>query len=423
MMRLKSIVLFGLLALSAGLSAEESVQKQLDDLKSQVDYIKQNYERTEPVDIIKQVTEWVSPSGEIFREKQPGDVSPKDGSKLSERTTYRMMKFSRREAVGDKIDAAVSSAINGHVIVGLELVGSYSNIIGAGALSNRGAGAGSLDITFSGKPMRNTLIFVDLDAASGTPAVSEAWVEAHGPKKMLSLQAGVVDLSGAIDLNMLANDETTQFLTPGFVNNPLLMNPANGPGAILRLDLVRYQLTVGVQNALGSAVDFTDELYWAGELGMLFHFCGDSHWRVWGRQQPRGTQQPDQAVGVSMDHRFTSKFSVFGRYGKSSYVEAYDEVTDSRFALNPLDWHASGGLELSNFNPRNLKERLGLAYGRSESQGGATEDRAEFYNRVPLTPNFAFGFHYQAAFNRVQGIGLDALPDSHSVSLRVQATY
>src|SRR5690349_20430721 len=108
-MRLRPFAL--LLALApAGLRADESLQKQIDDLKSEIQYIKKNYEPSEPVEVIKQVTEYVSPSGELFTEPQKGGVSPTDGSKLEERTTYRKMKFSRRESVSEKVEAAISGA-------------------------------------------------------------------------------------------------------------------------------------------------------------------------------------------------------------------------------------------------------------------------------------------------------------------------
>ena len=156
------------------IAAEPSVQQQLEQLKSEIQYIRENYERSEPVDVIKPVTEFVSPSGEIFSTLPAGGVSPSDGSKLEERVTYRKMKFNRRESVSDKIDSAVNAAIDGHVTVGLELLGVYLNTVGAGDVvdatgqtrsANRGWSSAGVDLNFSGKPMRNTLIFVNLDAA------------------------------------------------------------------------------------------------------------------------------------------------------------------------------------------------------------------------------------------------------------------
>ncbi len=160
------------MALTGGLKAEgKSLQAQLDDLKAQVDYIKNNYEPAEPVEQIKQVTEWISPTGELFTEPQPRNVSPTDSSPLIERVTYRKMKFSRRELVSEKIDAAINSSVNGHVVVGLSMVGVYQNRVGAGdgidALgatrsANHGAGSGQVDLSFAGKPMRDTVMFLDL---------------------------------------------------------------------------------------------------------------------------------------------------------------------------------------------------------------------------------------------------------------------
>jgi len=61
-MRLSVFALLGL-ALAAHARAEASLQQQVDELRKQVDYLRQNYEPSEPEEFIKQVTEWVSPSG------------------------------------------------------------------------------------------------------------------------------------------------------------------------------------------------------------------------------------------------------------------------------------------------------------------------------------------------------------------------
>jgi len=445
-MRIPSLALAACLALSGASHAEPSLQQQIEELQKQVQYIKDNYERTEPVEIVKPVTEYVSPTGELFTSPQPGGVSPTDGSKLEERVSYRKLKFNRREAVGEKIDSAVNAAIDGHVVVGLELLGQYQNTLGAGdsvdatgvtRSANRGWGTGGVDVVLTGKPMRNTLMFVDLDAASGAPALSEAWVSLQGPRKVLSLQAGVVDLTGSFDGNKAANDETTQFMHPSLVNSALLQNPANGPGAVLRADLTRYHLALGAQSSIGASADAFDSLYWAGELGLLYNLLGDGHARVWARQLPRGDQQPDQALGVSWDHRLGVKTTLFGRYAKSSYVEAYDAAADARYALNSLDWSASGGVELSYLLPRRLRDKVGLGYGRNERQDRSSEQFAEAYYKASLTPNVSVSLDLQGTFSRtVADAGAaaldpatgdpklnDALPNAWSAGIRTLVAY
>lgn len=409
-----------LCAAAPALRAEKSLQEQLDALNAEIKYIRDNYERSEPVEIVKPVTEFVSPSGEIFTTPQKDGVSPTDGSKLEERVTYRKMKFNRRESVNDKIDSAVSAAIDGHVVVGMELVGIYQNSLGVGDVidatgqtrsGNRGWGTGGVNFNLSGKPMRNTLIFADFDASTGAVGLGEAWVMVQGPKKVLSLQAGVVDLTGSFDANKVANDETAQFMQGDFVNNALLLNPGTGPGAIVRVDFTRYNFMVGTQDSLLGSMDLFDNLYWIGEAGMIYNLLGDGRLRVWGRQLSRGSQQPDQAVGVSADHRLTTKLTAFGRYAKNSYVEAFEaEYLDAatatlipetpRVALNIHDWTASGGLELGYFNPYRLHDKIGLAYGRTDYQGMASEQFAEVYIKTVLTPNFTISLHGQGTFSR-----------------------
>jgi hypothetical protein len=439
-----------LVGFATGLKAEEkSLQAQLDDLKAEVEMIKHTYEPAEPVEQIKQVTEWVSPTGELFTEPQKGGVSPTDGSPLTERVTYRKMKFSRRELVSEKIDAAINSSVNGHVVVGLSMVAVYQNVVGAGdtldALgstrsANKGAGSGQVDLSFAGKPMRDTVMFLDLNtgfgpgvnpdlnpsylSGSGNPALREAWVAIHTPRKDYGIQAGVIDLSGIFDSNLAANDETGQFLSAGLVNSPILAAPANSFGALFRADFTRWNFKIAAQNSLTTASDITDDVYSIAELGFRYNLLGDSQWRVWARQQPRGSNQPDQALGVSMDHRLTPRLTAFGRYAKQGYVEAYDSSTDARIALNSADWAASGGLELGNMWARHAKDRLGLGYGRNQGQAGGANDFAEAYYKVVLTPGFTVSLHGQGIFSRLQaGLGLDALPNIYALGLRTQVSY
>jgi hypothetical protein len=452
------LALVALVGFTTGLKAEEkSLQAQLDDLKAEVELIKHTYEPAEPVEQIKQVTEWVSPTGELFTEPQKGNVSPTDGTPLTERVTYRKMKFSRRELVSEKIDAAINSSVNGHLVVGLSMVGVYQNRVGAGdtldALgstrsANRGAGTGQVDLNFAGKPMRDTILFLDLNAGvgpgidalagnsaglnpnylsgSGHPAVREAWVAIHTPRKDYGLQAGVIDLSGIFDSNLVANDETSQFLTGAFVNSPILAPPANSLGALLRADFSRWNFKIAAQNASpgAAATDVTDDVYSVAELGFRYNFFGDSQWRVWARQQPRGSGQPDQAVGLSMDQRISPKLNGFVRYAKQGYIEAYDSATDTRIALNANDWAASGGFELGNLWAQHAKDRVGLAYGRNRAQNGNAEDFSELYYKTVLTPGFTVSMHGQGIFSRVQGTpATDALPNIFALGLRTQVSY
>jgi hypothetical protein len=310
-------------------------------------------------------------------------------------------------------------------VVGLELLGIYQNIIGAGDVveadgqtrsANRGFGTGGVDVTFAGKPMRNTLMFLDLDAASGTPSIAEAWLSVAGPKQVFSGQVGLIDLGGTFDSNKVANDETSQFLSDIFVNSPLLMNPS-GLGAVLRADSTRYNFAVGAQDTKGSSADVFDDLYWIAEAGMRFNLLGDSHWRVWARQQPRGDGQPDQAVGLSADHRLSTKLTAFGRYSKNSYVESYtpedlaNAVAESRVAVNQYDWSGSGGFELAHFLRSRLNDKAGLAWGRTDEQGGASEQYGELYYKLQLTGNLGISLHGQGTFSRVVAPSDPALLD------------
>ena len=61
-------------------------------------------------------------------------------------------------------------------------------------------------------------------------SVREAWLQSELFKQHVRLVAGKIDLTNYFDINNVANDETTQFITSVFVNNPVLETPENGPG-------------------------------------------------------------------------------------------------------------------------------------------------------------------------------------------------
>jgi hypothetical protein len=442
----------------AGLARAEDLQKQMDDLREQLQALKQSTQPAEPVEVIKQVTEWVSPTGELFTEPQKDNVSPTDGSPLTERLTYRKMKFSRRESVSEKIDAAVAGGIDGHVIVGLNMVAVYQNLVGKGnetdmngveRSANHGAGSGQADVTLSGKPMRNTIVFVDFNTGTGpgidalapnsvalnsnylsggnTATLREAWVAIHGPRKVISLQAGVIDLTSTFDANQFSNDETSQFLSGSLGNSPLLLQPANGPGAVLRMELSRLSAKVGVQNYVSSFTDAGDSIYAIAEIGCRFHLLADSQLRVWVRDLPYNGVAPDQALGLSADHRITPWLNAFWRYAKNSHVEgqALDVFGNTvYFDMNTYDWAASGGFELGNLSKRRLKDRIGLAYGRNVEQSGSCEEFSEVYYKTVLTPNFTISLHGQAVFDRLNvGPPADTLTPIFALGLRTQVSY
>jgi hypothetical protein len=400
------------LAFAGGLQAA-TLQEQVDKLEAEIKYIRDNYQQSEPVEIVKPVTEYVSKDGEIFSAEQKEKLAADEQARLEERVTYRKIKFNRRESVNDKIDSAISAAMDGRVTVGMELSASYMNGLGKGDMidnagatrsANRGFGSAGANVNFSGKPMRNTIMFADFDASGGSAALGEAWVALQGPRKMLSLQAGFMEVAGAFDTNKAANDDVGQFVTDEFVNSRLVMSPGTGAGAIVRVDFTRLNFLVGAQDARGAgwADDAFDTLYWIGEIGLRYHLLGDMNLRLWARQQPRLEQQPDQALGVSYDHRVTPKVTLFGRYAKNSYVE-----DASGLALNSDDWSASGGLELGFFAKHSLRDKVGAGFGQNSKQGGHGEQFAELYYKKVLTPNFQVSLIGQGTFSRTVAMNTD----------------
>lgn len=399
--------------------AHERLALRMEKLEEAVQDLTGRATLMDTAEEIRKVTEYVCPNGhgfEILTEDRKCSIC---GLKLKESTHFKKFKFARRESISERISTALEEEFKKRILVGASGTGIFQQILN-GSKNRNSTATGSLDLLFIGKPLTNVTFFVDLEAIGGNGpdetigslsglnddagsiqdddgvdrvSVREAWLQSDLLKQHIRLVAGKIDLTNYFDINGVANDETTQFITSAFVNNPTLEVPENGPGLVSFYDTRKgLFFGVGLQSEDNSGSDITNDLYGIGEIGMrLRYLLGlEGTYRLWGKID--GGRENNKGLGVSIDQHLSPKLVAFGRYGINE-----TDGTDIKSA-----W--STGLELRHPFLSRVNDSTALAVGNTESVDGSEEQVAEVYYRFAFNNHFAITPLFQAIFDPV---GLD----------------
>ncbi len=206
-------------------------------------------------------------------------------------------------------------------------------------------GVGSFDIFAFTSFGKHTLLFFDFEAGGGEGpdllipnlsvlnanagstsvgnaydyfSVSEAWTEFKALRDIFSVTFGKIDLTNYFDNNLHANDETSQFLTGVFVNNPVLPVYFNSPGIRFRTTFLgKFYIQYGLAVADTSQINLMMDHFKILETGFrLFPETGwEANFRIFGFEHP--VTDNAQGFGMSFDQLIANHFNVFGRYGKN----------------------------------------------------------------------------------------------------------
>ncbi len=179
-----------------------------------------------------------------------------------------------------------------------------------------------------------TLLGFNDDAGdTRTILVSKYYIEQELADGRLRLIAGKVDLTDYFDANAVANDENTQFLSGGLVNNPIIPFPGRAISAIVEARPTDwFYVLAGVGDAqgqkpeMGTNTAFSDEDYSviALEMGFTPEIAGRrGNYRIltWYDPQPQERfdgmepKRDDVGFGISCDQQVTDRITLFARYG------------------------------------------------------------------------------------------------------------
>jgi len=223
--------------------------------------------------------------------------------------------------------------------------------------------------------------------------LSEAWYE-HAFGEKLRLRGGKIDITTDFDANAVANDETKQFLSGGFVNNPATAFPDdNSLGAMLWVAPNGFMdFGFGYADAVADWDNDFKNPFFILEFGLkpvIVDRRGNYRFYGWhnGKDRERfdsldGSFASNYGFGMSVDQEIAEGVTLFARYGRQ------------RGAVSEIASAWSAGLDISGKFGRREEDSFGLAFGqaiigkyfkalvREDNLDLGNERRLEVYYRV-----------------------------------------
>ncbi len=226
--------------------------------------------------------------------------------------------------------------------------------------------------------------------------LTEAWFEQRFSNDTSFFTAGMLCPTNYFDGNEIANDETSQFLSPGFVNSIAVEFPDNGPGA--RVTLSPHELidiTAGYQSGDGDWEDIFEKPFLMAEANIKPVFGGlQGNYRLyaWSNNtdheelsNPDNNEEHGWGTGLSIDQQAAESLTVFARLGFQD-----EDIYEIKTA-----W--SIGMAVSGTQWGRDDDVLGIAYGQAalsddyrdslESDGIDPENEGHFEAYYNITVN------------------------------------
>lgn len=389
----------------------QALLDRIRTLEQRINDLESSTVLSEPVTRVKRIEVWVDKNGNQYDHEVPG----------AKRTvTYQRERVYRRENINEKLEEAIADAEQRNVKIGVSAatVTQMSRRTEGDATTAKGHAyeLASADLFFTAGLAQNTVFFADVVGLSGSPPdaeipamtllnsytarlvrqnelnLREAWVRTEVFSQKLALVAGRLDLTNYFDHNAVANDETTQFISDGLVNNPALGLAVNGAGALAVYDAKNgLNFKFGVQQSNPEATNLSQSIYSLAEAGYVARLpsLGQGNYRLWYRVT-NSTQPRSTAFGVSVDQRVTPVMMVFGRYGNGDIPSG---GTETFFSQGHHFY--SGGVGFQNGFVFNPLDTWGIGYAQTDIALGRNEKLAEGYYNFRLTERLRLSFHLQ----------------------------
>jgi carbohydrate-selective porin OprB/outer membrane murein-binding lipoprotein Lpp len=242
-----------------------------------------------------------------------------------------------------------------------------------------------------------------------TAHVTEAWYEQSLLNEKLTFTFGKIDLTNYFDASKVANDETTQFLSTGFVNSLAVEFPDNGPGARVTaspselVDISFGWMAVDQDNGDSSWDDIGRGSFAIGEIDVKPVFANlQGNYRLYAwymnadHEEWDGSDddQTGSGFGFSLDQQLIPDLlTVFAR-------AAWQDED-----IYEIEAHYSAGMQLAGKLWNRADDVVGLAYGfakiSSEYEDYSPdnidddEHHLELYYRLAFNDHFALTADYQ----------------------------
>lgn len=384
----------------------EFLEKRLSDLESSTVL-------SEPETRVKTSEVWVDSEGKEYDK-------PVEGAKKTIR--YQRERAYRRQTINEKIEEALANQESKRVSLGVTAAMTLQSALQTKGEKQEASGhayaLASADIFFTAGLAQNTTFFADVVGLSGsTPdkeikpltllngytarlgddnrlSLREAWIKTEVLDQKLALSFGRLDLTNYFDHNAVANDETTQFISDALVNNPALGLSSNGAGIAAVFDSKSsWSAKLGFQQSNPDAPNLSKSIYTLGEIDYLARpfSLPEGNYRLWYRRD-NNTGRHQSAVGLSLDQKITSAFTLFARYGRSDAEGGKDRFYSAGFQFK----------EAFVFNP---EDAWGVGFAKSDLASGATEKLVEAYYHLRLAERLRLSFHLQHVLLSGAGVG------------------
>lgn len=424
---------------------EVRADKRMKRLEDMVYELKDRAALMDMTEEIRRVQEYVCRNGHVFPTMSEDKNCPICGLKQKARSRFKLHKFARRESISERIGAAVEEEFAKRVLVGASGTGIFQQLISTDRLGKsrdkrgkKSFAEGSYDLLFIAKPLLYTTFFMDLESIGGNGpdeivgsssglnddsgslqdddgvdriSVREVWLQSFLLNERLRLVGGKIDLTNYFDSNTVANDETTQFITSAFVNNPTIEVPVNGPGLLAFFDTRRgFTFGLGLQSIDNSGTNITDDIYGIAEIGYRSHlfFEQEGNYRLWGRT--KGGMEDNNGFGVSIDQNLSTRLTAFARYGANE-----SEIDDASIASA---W--SAGLRLRSPFFSRVNDEVAFAFGMLDIVDGDEESAVELYYKFQVNNHFAITPSIQAVFDPA---GMGSNDTASVIGIRTQLEF
>jgi len=303
---------------------------------------------------------------------------------------------------------------------GVNFTGTTQAIVNNDLGRDAWTGVGSIDLVALAELHPNILGFIDLEAIGGDGPdefigslsglngdvrsgstqdsdgvdriqVLEAWIELPFAIGLdaLRITAGKLDLTNHFDLNAVANDETSQFLTDALVTNPTfsaLLPGANGPAARVSYTLAQagWTFSIAAASADDSASNLFDDLVGVLEIEKYLLFFDEYEGSIRLLGTIDGANEADRnnlGLGVSFDQELPLGITIFARLG----------VNEERSRGPRFTWSVGFEVALGALGEARPDDVLGVAFSQvdPDRRGLTTEEVFEVYYRIQVHPLLA----------------------------------
>lgn len=154
--------------------------------------------------------------------------------------------------------------------------------------------------------------------------IAEVWYELP-LNEMTSVRFGKIDPTGIYDGNMVANDETTQFLADTFVNNPAIAFPGYTGGINLAINPNEaWSVNVGVFESSGDFDGSLGNSFIIGEVGFAGALAGrpgNLRLTTWSEDSTK-----NKGYALSVDQSVSDSVTLFARYGNQDDEQDFDNA-------------------------------------------------------------------------------------------------